>query len=61
MTHCYSNQEHFNDKTDLLAIFDREQRIELNIPGLIQENTGRVIRHRSPREHDGFIAYQRPG
>ena len=45
------------DKSELLAIFDREQRIELKIPGITQETTGRVIRHHSPHEHSGFIAY----
>ena len=45
------------DKADLLAIFERDQRINVQFPGMIHEVVGRVIRHRSPQEHSGFIAY----
>jgi GNAT superfamily N-acetyltransferase len=45
------------DKAELLKIFDREQRLEVQVPGVIRENTGRVIRHRSLQERHGFIAY----
>ena len=45
------------DKSDLLAIFDREQRIELQFPGVTHETAGRVIRDYSPHERSGFIAY----
>ena len=45
------------DNADLLTIFERDQRIDVQIPGVIRETTGRVIRHRSPHERHGFIAY----
>ena len=45
------------EKADLLAIFDREQRIEVQFPDEIRENTGRVIRSLSVIEPSGFIGY----
>ena len=45
------------DQAELLAIFDREQRIEVQVPGVIREDTGRVIRNRGLHERSGFIVY----
>ena len=45
------------DEAELLAIFDREQRIEVQVPGVIREDTGRVIRNRGLQERSGFIVY----
>ena len=45
------------EKADLLAIFDREQRIEVQFPDEVRENTGRVIRSLSVIEPSGFIGY----
>lgn len=45
------------NKEELLAIFDREQRIDIEIPGLIHEATVRVVRDYDPVENFNFISY----
>lgn len=45
------------DTAELLQIYDREQRIELEPPNTRREVSGGVIRHLSPQERYGFIAY----
>ncbi len=45
------------DKTELLKIFDREQRIEIEFPGVIRDVSERLIRNRMPNGERGFIAY----
>jgi len=43
------------DPNELLALYDREERINFRIPGNIFENTGRVVRDYSLDEASGFI------
>jgi GNAT superfamily N-acetyltransferase len=45
------------DKNDLLKIFTRQQRIELDYPEGIREVDGSVIRHISRTGDDGFVIY----
>ncbi len=45
------------DREELLAIFDREQRIEIQFPGVAVETAGHVIRHCMPGNEPAFIAY----
>jgi GNAT superfamily N-acetyltransferase len=45
------------DKDELLKIFDREQRIEVDFPGVRREVGERVIRTFSMDERFGFIPY----
>lgn len=45
------------DSTDLLKIYDQEQRIDTDFPGAIREVDERVIRSISPDENFGFIVY----
>lgn len=45
------------EKTELLKIYDQEQRIEAEFPGVRREVSERVVRSISPDEHFGFIAY----
>jgi len=45
------------DKTELLDIFTREQRIELDFPDISREVDGPVIRHISRTGEDGFVIY----
>ncbi len=45
------------DKKELLAIFDREMRMDLRLPGMTYEQTGRIVRDYSLTENTGFIDY----
>jgi len=45
------------DKTELLEIFTRQQRIELDFPDISREVDGSVIRHVSLTGEDGFVIY----
>ena len=45
------------EKRELLEIFTREQRIELEVPGAIREVDGPVIRHIGLAGEKGFIDY----
>ncbi len=45
------------NKTDLLEIFTRQQRIELDYPGILREVDGTVLRFISQTGEDGFIIY----
>jgi GNAT superfamily N-acetyltransferase len=45
------------NKTELLDIFTRQQRIELDFPDVIREVDGTVIRHISLTSEDGFVIY----
>ena len=45
------------DKPDLLALYDREMRIELRLPGMTYEPSGRILRDISPGGDAGFIDY----
>lgn len=45
------------DKQELLAIYDQEQRIQVDFPGVIRDMGKYVIRHRMPDGERGFIAY----
>jgi len=47
------------DKTELLEIFTRQQRIELDFPDISREVDGSVIRHISLTGEDGFVIYSR--
>ncbi len=47
------------DKTELLEIFTRQQRIELEYPDIQREVDGPVIRHVSLVGDDGFVIYSR--
>ncbi len=47
------------DNTELLEMFTREQRIELDFPGISREVDGSVIRHISLTGEDGFVIYSR--
>lgn len=42
---------------ELLKIYDQEQRIGFEMPGVLREHTGRVIRHTIWAEKEGFISY----
>ena len=44
------------DKPDLLALYDRQMRMELRLPDLIYENTGSIIRDYS-QDEGGYIDY----
>jgi len=43
--------------SELLALFDRQMRIETQFPGVLQETVGNVVRSISPNEGFGFISY----
>ena len=45
------------EKSELLALFDRQMRIETQFPGVLQETVGNVVRSISPNERFGFISY----
>jgi hypothetical protein len=45
------------DKNELLDIFTRQQRIEVDFPGITREVDGPVIRHISLTGDDGIIIY----
>jgi len=45
------------NKDKLLTIFDREQRIDIEIPGLVHEVTDQVVRDYDPLEKFNFISY----
>jgi len=45
------------DRHELLAIYDQEMRIDLCLPEMIYENTGRVVRDYSLVDAAGFIDY----
>lgn len=45
------------ETSELLALFDRQMRIETQFPGVQQETVGNVIRSISPKERFGFISY----
>jgi hypothetical protein len=45
------------DKTELLEIFTRQQRIEVDYPDIKREAEGSVIRHISLAGEDGFVIY----
>jgi GNAT superfamily N-acetyltransferase len=47
------------DKTELLEIFTRQQRIELDYPDIKREVEGSVIRHINLAGEDGFVIYSR--
>jgi GNAT superfamily N-acetyltransferase len=47
------------DKTELLEIYTRQQRIELDFPDIAREVDGAVIRHISLAGEDGFVSYSR--
>jgi GNAT superfamily N-acetyltransferase len=47
------------DKTELLEIFTRQQRIEVDFPDIKREVDGSVIRHISLSGDDGFVIYSR--
>jgi hypothetical protein len=47
------------DKKELLDIFTREQRIEIESPSMTREVDGNVIRHVSLTGEEGFISYSR--
>ncbi len=47
------------DRTELLEIFTREQRMDIAYPGIEREVDGPVIRHISQTEEDGFVIYSR--
>ena len=47
------------DKTELLEIFTRQQRIEVDYPDIKREVEGSVIRHVSLAGEDGFVIYSR--
>lgn len=47
------------DKTELLDIFTRQQRIELDFPGVKREVDGSIIRHISLTGEDGYVIYSR--
>lgn len=47
------------DKTELLEIFTRQQRIEVDYPDVRREVDGTVIRHISLTGEDGFVIYSR--
>jgi len=47
------------DKTELLEIFTRQQRIEVDYPDIKREVEGSVIRHISVAGEDGFVIYSR--
>ena len=42
---------------NLLAIFDNELRANLNLPGVILENTGQIVRDYSLEDGSGYIDY----
>jgi len=46
-------------KNELLEIFTRQQRIEVNYPDLSREVDGSVIRHISVKGEDGLVIYSR--
>lgn len=43
--------------SELLSIYDREQRIDLRLPEWTYENTGRIVRDYSLSEGSGYIDY----
>jgi len=45
------------EKTELLHIFTRQQRIEIDYPDIRREVDGAVIRHISLSSEDGFVIY----
>lgn len=45
------------DRDALLKIFDQEQRIDVNWPGVTREVVGHVVRHLTPQQKTGFIVY----
>jgi GNAT superfamily N-acetyltransferase len=47
------------DKNELLEIFTRQQRIEVDYPDVMREVDGAVIRHVSLTGEDGFVIYSR--
>jgi GNAT superfamily N-acetyltransferase len=47
------------DKTELLEIFTRQQRIEMDYPDIQREVDGAVIRHINLTGEDGFVIYSR--
>jgi GNAT superfamily N-acetyltransferase len=47
------------EKAELLEIFTRQQRIEVDYPDVIREVDGSVIRHISLTGEDGFVIYSR--
>ena len=47
------------DKTELLEIFTRQQRVELDYPNIKREVDGTVIRHINLAGEDGFVIYSR--
>ena len=47
------------DKAELLEIFTRQQRIEVDYPDIKREEDGSVIRHISLAGEDGFVIYSR--
>ena len=47
------------DKTELLEIFTRQQRIELDYPDVKREVDGSVIRHINLAGEEGFVLYSR--
>jgi ribosomal protein S18 acetylase RimI-like enzyme len=47
------------NKTDLLEIFTRQQRIEVDYPDIKREVEGSVIRHISLAGEDGFVIYSK--
>jgi GNAT superfamily N-acetyltransferase len=47
------------DKTELLDIFTRQQRIEVDYPDIKREVDGSVVRHISLAGEDGFVIYSR--
>jgi hypothetical protein len=47
------------EKNELLEIFTRQQRIEVNFPDISREVDGPVIRHVSQAGEDGIVIYSR--
>lgn len=47
------------NKTDMLEIFTRQQRIEVEYPDIKREVDGSVIRHISLAGEDGFVIYSK--
>ncbi len=47
------------DQSELLALYDREMRQDIQFPGVLHEKIGSVIRNISPKEHIGFIVYSK--
>jgi GNAT superfamily N-acetyltransferase len=45
------------DKNELLAIYDRQMRIDLRLPDMVYEKAGRILRDLDLNDPSGFIDY----